>query len=128
MEEAVICLDTNYLIRCLMPGTMEASRMVAWTKAGTLLVTPAVVWHEFLCGPVSSQQVNTMRAFVRDIISYGESHAAESARIFNAVGRARRLRVDVMIAGTAITLGAPLATNNVADFSIFLEHGLELVK
>jgi predicted nucleic acid-binding protein len=33
-----------------------------------------------------------------------------------------------MIAGTAIALGAPLATNNVADFSIFLEHGLELVK
>jgi predicted nucleic acid-binding protein len=124
----MICLDTNYLIRSLMPGTMEASRMIAWTKAGLILATPAVVWYEFLCGPVSSLQVDTMRAFVRDIVSFGESYATESARIFNAVGRARRLRVDVMIAGTAIALGAPLATNNVADFSIFLEHGLELVK
>lgn len=33
-----------------------------------------------------------------------------------------------MIASTAITLGVPLAANNQADFKVFVEPGVELVK
>jgi predicted nucleic acid-binding protein len=53
-----------------------------------------------------------------------EKQANESARLFNLVGRKRSLRVDAMIAGTAIAAHARLATDNRADFLPFVAHGL----
>jgi predicted nucleic acid-binding protein len=37
------------------------------------------------------------------------------------------MRIDAMIAATAIVAGAELATNNRADFNAFVPHGLKLV-
>jgi len=59
---------------------------------------------------------------------FGEIEAAESARLYNAVGRIRRLRVDAMIAATAIASKVELATSNTTDFSVFKTHGLMLRK
>ena len=50
-----------------------------------------------------------------------------AGRLFNAIGRNRKYRVDAMIAGTAIAASARLATKNQADFEPFLQHGLELI-
>lgn len=69
----------------------------------------------------------TMRAFLGEIVSFDETQAMEAARLFNAAGRNRRQRVDAMVAGTAISLNARLATNYRTDFQAFLAHGLELV-
>jgi len=123
----VICLDTNYLINGLTAGTTEARELVAWIQAGELLITPMPAWLEFLCGPVTLVQVTTMRAFLREIIVFDEAQAREAARLFNAVGRKRSLRVDSMIAGTATLAGARLATANRADFAPFVARGLQLV-
>ena len=58
--------------------------------------------------------------------SLDEPDAIAAARLFNALERKRSLRVDAMIAGTAIVVGADLTTNNRADFSAFVPHGLRL--
>jgi len=123
----MICLDTNYLILGLVEGSAEAQALIAWTQADEPLISPRPAWYEFLCGPVSDAQIYTMRAFLDEIVVFGESEAEESARLFNATGRRRHLRVDAMIAGTATVAGARLATNNRADLSAFVPHGLQLI-
>ena len=55
------------------------------------------------------------------------SEAVEAARHFNAIKRKRSHWVDAMIAGTAITANARLATQNRAGFKPFVAHGLLLV-
>ncbi|MFN0130206.1 MAG: PIN domain-containing protein [Verrucomicrobiales bacterium] len=83
-------------------------------------------WFEFICGPLSLEQEETARAFLADILPFTETEAKEAARLLNAVGRRRPLRVDAMIAATAMAAGASLATSNREDFAPFLPHGLEL--
>ncbi len=123
----MICLDTNYMIRCVELGSAEAGRMEAWYRDGEPMIAPMPAWFEFICGPVTTEQEATARAFIANIIPFTEMEAREAARLFNAVGRKRSLRVDAMIAATAIVAKAPLATTNRDDFLPFLPHGLELV-
>lgn len=123
----MICLDTNYLIRGITEGTSESSDLVAWFQESELLVTPMPAWFEFICGPVTEDQTATMRAFLAEIIPFGQPQAEEAARLFNAARRRRPLRVDAMIAGTAIAANARLATGNRTDFAPFIPHGLEIV-
>lgn len=120
----MICLDTNYLILGLVAGSRESEELTAWIRAGERLVTPTLVWFEFLCGPVTAAQTSTMQAFVRDLLPFGEEQAAAAAGLFNAAGRKRSTRVDAMIAATAIVAGAALATNNQGDFRAFKNAGL----
>lgn len=122
----MICLDTNYLIRCLEPGSTEAKRITAWYRRGERLTTPTTAWYEFLCGPVTAEQEETVRAFLTEVIPFAEEQAREAAHLFNVTGRRRHLRVDAMIAATSIVAGARLATGNRADFEPFLAHGLKL--
>lgn len=122
----MICLDTNYLILGLVPGSKESRNLVAWAQSGEALITPMPAWYEFICGPVTAPQVATMRAFVQQIVPFDEPQAATAARLFNAIDRTRRLRVDAMIAGTAVAAGAVLATSNRKDFRVFEPHGLLL--
>lgn len=123
----MICLDTNYLILGLICGTQESEEMVRWYRAGEALLTPMPAWYEFICGPVTEKQILTIRAFLAEVIPFGEIQATRAAALFNHVGRVRSLRVDAMIAGTAVAAGAPLATNNQKDFARFQGAGLRLV-
>ena len=100
---------------------------MAWTRAGEILVTTATSWYEFLCGPVNEAQVSAMRAFVHRILPFDEAQAAEAARLYNATGRKRALRVACMIAGSALQADALMATNNLTNFAPFVAHGLKLV-
>jgi predicted nucleic acid-binding protein len=123
-----IFLDTNYLVRSLVTGTAESALLVRWHKSGETLLAAAPAWYEFLCGPVSDQQIRVIRAFLSGgIVEFGEVQAAEAARLFNAIGRLRRLRTDTMIAATAIVAGARLATSNSEDFAVFTPHGLKIL-
>jgi predicted nucleic acid-binding protein len=123
----VICLDTNYLILGLSEGTPEAQQLIAWSRAREALITPMLAWIEFLCGPVTPIQIATMRAFLHEVVALGEPQALEAARLFNAVGRGRTLRVDSVIAGSAVVAGARLATNNRDHFKVFAPHGLQMI-
>lgn len=123
----MICLDTNYLILALAEDSTEAAELVAWIKAGETLITAMPAWFEFICGPVTDDQVATMRAFLGAIIPFAEGEAAEAARLFNAIHRKRPLRVDAMIAGTAVAAEAGLAAKNRAHFKPFVAYGLKLI-
>ena len=123
----MICLDANFLIGGVIEARPESRHLLAWIEAGETFCTAALAWYEFLCGPVSRPQVNTMLAFLtKGIIPFDASQALIAARLFNAVERSRRLRVDVMIAAAAISQKARLATLNTEDFNLFAPHGLEL--
>lgn len=123
----MICLDTNYLILGLVPGSPESQDLIAWVQAGETLIAPMPAWYEFTCGPVTAVQINAIRAFLHDLVPFDEPQALEAARLFNAAGRKRALRIDAMIAATAVVAGASLATNNRADFNGFAAHGLKLL-
>lgn len=124
----MICLDTNYLIRMLMPDTVESKRVKKWLKQGEALTTSSIAWYEFLCGPIGEAEIQTVRACLQGgIVAFEEAQITEAARLFNATGRARRLRVDAMIAACAVTANIPLATDNKEDFSAFVKFGLILV-
>jgi predicted nucleic acid-binding protein len=120
----MICLDTNYLIRGLVRGSPESLELSVWVKRGEIIVTSTVAWYEFLCGPVSDREIRTMRAFVQQLLPFDESQAVVAATLFNAGGRKRAHRVDMMIAAAAIAADAQLATSNRADFTHFTASGL----
>ena len=125
----MICLDTNYLVRGLVKRAKESAELTEWYQSGEVLLSAAPAWYEFLCGPITGPQISAIRAFLSGGISaFEEVQATEAARLFNATGRIRRLRVDAMIAATAIVASARLATSNTEDFRPFLPHGLKLVR
>lgn len=125
----MICLDANYLIGGVIETRPESAQLIAWAEAGETFCTPAPAWYEFICGPVSMSQIETMRAFLGEgIIPFDESQAVIASRLFNAAKRRRSLRVDAMIAASAMAAEAPLATNNLEDFAEFLPHGLKLIR
>lgn len=124
----MICLDTNYLIRGLVAETPEADQITDWLDSGEALSACSVVWYEFVCGPVRPLHVDTMRRVLTGgILPFTAAEAELAGQLFNRAGRARRHRVDAMIAATAILADAPLATANQADFEPFATAGLELL-
>ncbi|NBB78788.1 MAG: PIN domain-containing protein [Verrucomicrobia bacterium] len=123
----MICLDTNYLILGLIKGSDESHALIEWHHQGEALVAPMPAWYEFLCGPVNPAQVSTIRAFLVEIIPFGETQSEKAAELFTLTGRNRRLKIDGMIAATAICANAALATNNRDDFKPFVKHGLKLI-
>lgn len=122
----MICLDTNYLILGLVQGSREADELVAWSESGETFCSTSTAWYEFLCGPVNAAHVSTMRGVLQAILPFDDRQAQEAARLYNATGRKRRLRVDVMIAAAATTHQVPLATSDQSDFAEFVPLGLEL--
>lgn len=123
----MICLDTNFLIRALIPGTDEARAMEEWLGSGELLSIPAVGWHEFLCGCTEEEERLASALLNGRVLPFTPSEAKVAASGFRSLNKPRRLRVDAMIAATAIVARAPLATNNRDDFAPFLSQGLELI-
>jgi len=124
----MICLDTNYLIRGLISATEEADSITRWLEHAEPIGMAAIAWFEFLCGPVSSEEIQLAKAILTaDILIFADVQATEAARLFNAVNRSRRFRVDAMIAGTAIAANARLATGNRDDFEPFTQHGLMFI-
>ncbi len=127
MASAMICLDTNYLILGLVSDSREAQQLIEWHRMGEVLVTAMPAWYEFICGPVSEVEIEIMRAFLAEIIPFGETQAGKAAELFAVSGRKRSIKVDAMIAATAVCAGAHLATNNRQDFVLFEASGLRLV-
>ena len=123
----MICLDTNYLIRALIPGTPDAKWVEAWITGGEKIILPTIAWYEFLCGCNAEEEKLALALLTGGLHPFGDKEARISARNFRALKTPRHLRVDAMIAGTAIAAGAFLATNNRADFKPFVAHGLRLI-
>ncbi len=123
----MICLDTNYLIRALISGTPDAGNLERWIEAGEAIILPSVAWYEFLCGSTDEEEKLALSLLTGGLRAFDDREARISARNFRSIKTPRHLRVDAMIAGTAIAAGAKLATNNRDDFEPFVADGLELI-
>ncbi len=123
----MICLDTNYLILALIPQTEEAMAVERWLEANESLCIPSVAWYEFLCGSTAEEAQLALALLDGGILPLGEIEAQSAAVGFRSLNKPRRLRVDAMIAATAIVANAHLATNNSKDFLPFVPHGLILL-
>ncbi len=126
MATGEIHLDTNYLIGALTAGLPEEVQLLGWLGSRRPLSISAAAWAEFLCGPVSPTDVVTAAALLGDPLPLGPREATLAAHYFTASGRRRGTLVDCMIAATAMTAGAALATANVDDFRRVIPLGLRL--
>jgi predicted nucleic acid-binding protein len=122
----MIHLDTNFLILGLVPATPQAIQLRRWFASAETVALSAIVWTEFLCGPVTAEQVaNAAELFPNpEPFLSQDSHVA--AEWFNRTGRRRGSLADCMVAAVAFRVRARLATENVPDFKPFVPLGLEL--
>lgn len=120
----MVHLDTSFLIRALVPGSSEDSRLREWLGAGEPLGMSAIAWTEFLCGPIDAATEELVAGVVTQRKAFTEDHAAIAARLFNESGRRRGTLIDCMIAATALGDDAAIATANTADFRRFEGSGL----
>lgn len=117
--------DTNILIALTVPESPVFESMETLLKNGEILSASAVVWFEFVCGPLSASDKDNVRQVLNNqILPLTDVHAEKAAELFNAAGRARQKMRDCMVAGAAIAAGLPLLTQNVADFKSFKAAGL----
>jgi predicted nucleic acid-binding protein len=123
----VIHFDTNALI-ALPQWASDGHAIIQRVVEGESAAVCAVVWHEFLLGPLAAQEAELARVFVGGWIEpVTESDAELGAMLFNTAGRRRKLKTDALIAAAAIRAKADFVTVNVSDFEPFVEHGLQLV-
>ena len=80
----------------------------------------------FLCGPLQEGAQELALRVARSHMPVGPEEATEAARLFNETGRRRGSFQDCVIAATAMTSGAMLATEDKTDFERFVSLGLEL--
>jgi predicted nucleic acid-binding protein len=102
-------------------------RLRQWLVGSEPLTISAIVWAEFLCGPLTADQARIAASLFPDPEPVTASDAAKAADLFNASGRRRGSLMDCLIAATAVRVGATLATENVHDFERFQALGLKLV-
>lgn len=125
----MILLDTNYLIRMLVQGTVPAGQILEWLRRRETLATSSICWYEFVSGPVDDEGTALVLSALDDrILPFTGAYAEEASRLYNATGRRRRMRIDAMIAATAIATNALLATENREDFLPFVQFGLSIVE
>ena len=122
----MIHLDTSFLVRALIPGTLEDAKLRRWVQRGETLIMSSVAWAEFLCGPLDTGDLELAERLVERRQDFTPDQAIVAARLFNESGRRRGTIVDCMIAATALADDAPVATTNVADFQRFASAGLAI--
>ena len=123
----MIQLDTNYLVAALRVGTREERQLDAWLRADVQISISALAWAEFLCGPIDEPMRHLAEKVITNIEPLYAEDAEAGSRLFNLTGRRSRSLADCLIAAVALRCRARLATNNVADFKAFAEHGVELL-
>jgi predicted nucleic acid-binding protein len=125
MAQAIIHLDTSFLIRALSPNSSEDKQLRGWMADGARLGMSAIGWTEFLCGPLDQRQLALAAAIVGEPEPFVAEDSGKTAELFNRSGRRRGSLIDCMIAAVAIRMGASLATANHSDFRRFSALRLE---
>lgn len=120
----MIHLDTNFPIRALVAGTLQDTQLQEWIGSEKLGID-SIVWAEFLCGPLTSQQVAAVQSIVGHIEPFLPQDGSVAAQLFNSSGRRKGSLADCMIAAVCLRVGATLATSNAVDFKHFAIAGLK---
>jgi predicted nucleic acid-binding protein len=125
--EAVVALDSNFLINARQRGSREAKQLSQWLAAQCFIQVSAVAWSEYRCGPLAPDELAITLQFINSIEPFLREDADLAGMLFEQTGRRSRSHPDCMIAAHAIRREAFLATANVAAFRPFRRHGLQLV-
>ena len=123
----MIQLDTCFLIQALKKDSPESRKMRRWIQDGEALSMSSIAWTEFLCGPLSPDELEAAAEFVEQRHDFNDEQAEIAARLFNGSGRRRGSLADCMIAAAALYHGAELATANTTDFARLEGSGVTLV-
>ena len=123
----MIFLDTNFLVLAMAPATKQEQRLRLWARDGELFQTNAIVWGEFLCGPVTPNEIVLARQLVVSVDPVLPQDAEQAASLFSQTGRRKHSLADCMIAAACLRLNVPLATDNLADFNPILPFGLRVL-
>lgn len=120
--------DTNALI-ALPHWAREGHAAIARVLEGEAVAVSAVVWYEFLIGPLVEGEAALARAFLQGrILPIAEEDAELATELFNPTARKRTLKTDALIAAMAIRAKAEFVTLNAADFEPFVARGLRLFR
>ncbi len=122
----MIHLDTSFLIRAALAGSVEDGLLRRWLRARQTIQVSSIVWAEFLCGPVSDAVAEETAELFGEPVPFDGFSATLAAQLFNLGGRRRGSMIDCMIAAVALRSDATLATLNVSDFRRFVSAGLTL--
>ncbi|MHB8382393.1 MAG: type II toxin-antitoxin system VapC family toxin [Candidatus Binataceae bacterium] len=125
MAQAIIHLDTSFLIRALNANSGEDKQLRRWMADDARLGISAIGWSEFLCGPLDQRQLALAAAIVGEPEPFLTEDSGQTAELFNRSGRRRGSLIDCMIAAIAIRVGASLATADHGDFRRFSRLRLE---
>jgi len=114
----LIFLDTSVLIDGLCGARRSAPGIRSALERGERILIPSLVLYEWLRGPRLPAELQAQEDLfpARKAIQFGPEEAAEAARLYAAVSRARGREVDLAIAACAMTWEAELWTLNTRDF------------
>lgn len=101
-------------------GEMRSEPVLrAALERGERTFIPSLVLYEWLRGPRLPREIQTQeRLFPSSLaVPFGPDEAAEAARLYTIVSRARGREVDLAIAACALVWEAELWTLNVQDFA-----------
>ena len=127
-DAGMILFDTNFLIASLVRGSAEDAQFREWLVAEQKVTINVIVWAEFLCGPVSDEDVRLASALFPQPEPVLADDSVRAAQLYNATGRRRGSLADCLIAATSIRLNTELATKNLDDFRSFEPMGLRLAR
>ena len=122
----MIHLDTSFLIRVFVAGSLEDKSLRRWLRTGETVRISSVAWAEFLCGPVSNAIAEDVAELFGEPVPFEGMDATLAAQLYNLTGRRRGSMIDCMIAAIALRNAAALATGNAAGFRRFAQTGLQL--
>jgi len=115
----VIVLDTSVLVDALCGDMNSEPAIRAALMRSEQLLLPSLVLFEWLRGPRRERELQTQEALLPSdrAFPFGSEEAAEAARLYRGLPRARGREVDLAIAACAITWDAELWTLNLGDFA-----------
>lgn len=123
----MIHLDTNCLIDIHSAGSKIRSWLFSKVRSGEQVSCSVLVWAEYLCGPLSSEERELSWQLIEGVQIPLESFTAElGAQFFNSTGRRRGSLADCLIAATAVNHNATFLTLDNRDFLPFQSLGLKL--
>lgn len=122
----MIHLDTSFLIRALVPGTLQDRSLKQWIRRGEPLAISTIAWAEFRCGPLQPGELALAEGVVGKCRDFTRDDAETAARLYNESGRRRGSLADCMIAAAALGDGAAVATANARDFEVLEAFGVTI--
>lgn len=124
---APLHLDTNFLIFGADPNHAAHKQLRKWLATGETFAVSAMAWAEFRCGPLTPDLLSAWEALLDGrVVPLDHPIAERASDLFNLTGRRSRSLPDCIIAATAMSGGARLATLNRADFAPMVKLGLAL--